>query len=125
MSKAKVFLKEELKLKMQTTKSKLIYAPQEFFEFLGYFFMIYENKGHRKGNIIFGPPYKSIDKFKDKIREMTKRNQTNNTKRVIASLKQKLKGGANYFGIGYVKYLFKNLDGWITIRIRIIQLRSW
>jgi len=93
--------------------------------FLDIIYKIYEKKGHRKGNVIFGPSYKSIDKFKDKIREMTKRNQTNNTKRVIASLKPKLKGGANYFGIGYVKYLFKNLDGWITIRIRIIQLRSW
>lgn len=125
MSGAKAYLKEELKLKMHPKKSKLIDARKEPFEFLGYYFRIYEDKGQGKDNVIFGPTYKSIDKFKDKIREITRRNQTTSAKEVIARLKPKLRGWANYFGIGYVKSLFRKLDSWIKRRIRMIQLRSW
>lgn len=125
MSGAKEFLKEELELKMHPKKSKLIDARQESFEFLGYYFRVYGNNGQGEGNVIFGPSHKSIDKFKEKIREITRRNQTTTAKRVITSLRPKLRGWANYFGIGYVKSLFENLDGWIRRRIRMIQLRSW
>jgi len=125
MSGAKAYLQEELKLKMHPKKSKLIDARKESFEFLGYYFRIYEDKGQGKDNVIFGPSYKSIDKFKDKIREITRRNQTTSAKAIIDRLKPKLRGWGNYFGIGWVKSLFRKLDSWIKRRIRMIQLRSW
>ncbi len=127
MNSASKYLEEELKLKMHPRKSKLVDSRQEAFQFLGFYFRVYEGKGQggSGAKVIFGPSFKSINKFKDKVREITRRNQTTTAEFVIQELKKKLRGWGNYFGIGYVKGLFAKLDSWIRRRIRMVQLRSW
>ena len=125
MKNTKEYLDEELKLKMHPKKSKLVDARQEPFHFLGFYFRIYNNKDNGQGNVVFGPSFKSIDEFKDKIRKSTRRNQTTTAEFVIGGLKSVLRGWANYFGIGMVNSLFKKLDRWIRRRVRMVQMRSW
>ncbi|WP_338453240.1 group II intron maturase-specific domain-containing protein [Niallia oryzisoli] len=36
-----------------------------------------------------------------------------------------IRGWGRYFGIGFSKKLFQQLDSWIRRRLRMIQLRSW
>lgn len=125
MDNAEKYLGETLKLKMHPKKSKLVDARQEPFQFLGFYFRIYEKKGDNDDAVIFGPSYKSIDKFKDKIREITRRNQTTTASSVITRLNRVLRGWGNYFGIGMVKSLFRKFDRWIRRRVRMVQMRSW
>jgi RNA-directed DNA polymerase len=64
-------------------------------------------------------------KFKDKIRELTRRNNPLSMYQIIQDLNQYLQGWAAYFGIQEFKKLFGDLDGWIRSRLRSMQLKKW
>lgn len=128
MEKAKLYLEQELKLRVHPEKTKLVDARQESFQFLGFYFKLIDDKNTPENHelkAIFGPSQKSLKKFKSKVREITRRNQTTSAEVVISELNKILTGWGNYFGIGYVKWLFENLDGWMRRRIRMVQMRSW
>ena len=61
---------------------------------------------------------KSRLKFKDKIRELTRRNNPLSMHQNIQELNKSLQGWVAYFGIQEFKKLFGNLDGWIRSRLR-------
>ena len=68
---------------------------------------------------------KSRLKFKDKIRELTRRNNPRSMYQNIQELNQYLLGWVAYFGIQEFKKLFGDLDGWIRSRLRSMQLKKW
>ena len=65
------------------------------------------------------------EKFKKKVREMTKRNNPLSMRQVIQGLNQYLVGWVNYFCIQEFRQLFRHLDEWIRNRLRSIQLKKW
>ena len=70
---------------------------------------------------------KAEDRFKDKVREITKRNH-NLDQKVIVKLNQVIRGTVNYFGAGFATCLgqFNRLDKWIRKRIRCMKYkRIW
>jgi RNA-directed DNA polymerase len=116
MKGVKIFLEEELGLTVNQEKTKVVYSEKEPFTFLGFEF---------KGNIRRIDPKKEA-KFKKRVKEITRRNQTVNIKTLIEEkLNSYLRGWANYFRHGNVKTKFKTWDSWIRRRLRMIQLRSW
>jgi len=107
------YLEEELNLPVNKEKSGVLeikHAP-----FLG--FQILRGK-IRVSN-------KSRVKFKDKIRELTRRNNPLSMHQNIEELNKYLRGWAAYFGIQEFKKLFGDLDGWIRSRLRSMQLKKW
>lgn len=68
---------------------------------------------------------KSRVKFKDKIRELTRRNNPFSMHQNIQELNKYLQGWVAYFGIQEFKKLFGDLDGWIRSRLRSMQLKKW
>ena len=68
---------------------------------------------------------KSRVKFKDKIRELTRRNNPLSMHQNIEELNKYLQGWIAYFGIQEFKKLFGDLDGWIRSRLRSMQLKKW
>jgi group II intron reverse transcriptase/maturase len=64
-------------------------------------------------------------KFKEKIRELTRRNNPLSMHQNIQELNQYLQGWVAYFGIQEFKQLFGDLDGWIRSRLRSMQLKKW
>jgi RNA-directed DNA polymerase len=67
---------------------------------------------------------KSLEKFKGKIRELTRRCNNLDT-RVIEKLNQVIRGTANYFATEFstcVK-LFQKLDRWIRMRVRCMKFK--
>lgn len=64
-------------------------------------------------------------KFKDKIRELTRRNNPLSMYQVIQELNVYLKGWVGYFRIQEFRILFRDLDGWIRSRLRSMQLKKW
>jgi group II intron reverse transcriptase/maturase len=70
---------------------------------------------------------KSIEKFKNKIRELTVRSY-NLDQKCITQLNQVIRGTANYFAppFSHNRSLFKNMDQWIRMRLRCMKYkRKW
>lgn len=83
------------------------------FEFLGYRFESGERQVRKK----------SMDKFKDKVRELTKRTCGISVDMVIERLNPTLKGWFGYFKHAH-KWTFSQLDGWIRRRLRAVLRRQ-
>lgn len=67
---------------------------------------------------------KSVEKFKAKVRELTRRCH-NLDARVIAKLNQVIRGTANYFAIEFSTCvgLYQQLDKWIRMRLRCMKFK--
>jgi RNA-directed DNA polymerase len=67
---------------------------------------------------------KSVEKFKDKIRELTPRHQNLDAK-VVKKVNQVVRGTANYFGSDFsdCRTLFRTLDRWMRMRIRCMKFK--
>jgi RNA-directed DNA polymerase len=101
-------------LTLHPTKTKVINAADEAFEFLGYRF---EN-GRRY------PRAKSLTKLKDTIRVQTKRTSGQSLRAIIDTINPTLRGWFGYFKHSH-KTTFPSLDGWIRMRLRsILRKRS-
>ena len=103
----KEIIEGKLKLTIHPDKTRIIHFNNGF-EFLGF-------KFYRKYT---GPRAKSLDKFKEKVRQATRRQQGNNLRFVIKNLNPIILGWGNYYKRSYVKKLFTDLDKWIRMRIR-------
>jgi group II intron reverse transcriptase/maturase len=104
----KEIITEKLKLELHPEKT-VITNFGEGFVFLGFEFIAWNYKRPRK---------KSLEKFKDKVRKVTRRSQPWKVDSIIKRLNAKIYGWANYFGHGNVKKLFRSLDEWIRMRLR-------
>jgi RNA-directed DNA polymerase len=96
-------------LSLHPTKTRIVHATEDGFDFLGYRF----ERGKRY------PRAKSLKKFKETIRAETKRNNGRCLRAIIAALNPKLRGWFEYFKHSY-KTTFPYLDGWIRMRLRSI-----
>jgi len=110
------FLEQELGLTVHPDKTKIVNSRETAFTFLGYKFWQYE----------IYPSEKAKKKFKERAKEITRRNQTVNVETLVRkALNPYLRGWANYFVNGRGITFFKKMDGWIRRRLRSVQLRSW
>jgi RNA-directed DNA polymerase len=107
------YLEEELGLPVNKEKSEVSQARNV--EFLG--FQILSNKIRVSG--------KSQEKFKRKVRELTRRNNGWSMKQMIEQLNEFLRGWVGYFRVQEFKKIFGTLDGWIRSRVRVVQLKKW
>jgi len=101
-----------LKLRLNKNKTKIVNVRRESFGFLGFEF----KRGG--GKLFVTPGKKAIRKLKDSVRATTNRRQPVKSKEMIGRLNSVIRGWGNYFKIGNVKWLFKNLDKWIRTRVR-------
>src|SRR5690606_18383369 len=110
------FLEQKLGLKMHPEKTKIVDNREEPFTFLGYVFR----------QSWMGASDKAKQKFKQRTKEITRRNQTVNVEKLIKKkLNPYLRGWGNYFVRGNGAGFFKDMDGWIRRRLRAVQMRSW
>lgn len=64
-------------------------------------------------------------KFKDKVRELTRRNNPLSMYQIIQELNGYLRGWVAYYRVQEFRMLFRDLDGWIRSRLRSMQLKKW
>lgn len=107
-------LEDELRLTVNKDKTKTT-SVYEGVEFLG--FVIHEKW------IEVNP--KRVKRFKDKIRNKTKRNTGRKMEDIIKGLNPLLRGWMNYYRIANIKSLARDLMGWIRRRLRMIKIRQW
>ena len=101
-----------LKLSLHETKTRLT-DFHEGFEFLGFHFRSFR----------LGIRAKSLERFKDRVRFVTRRNQGRNVDAVLADLNPIIRGYANYFGVAEAARSFRKLDKWLRMRVRSFRLK--
>ena len=77
-----------------------------------------------KGLIAY-PTRKSIRRFRDRVRMLTRRSAQRRTAALIKELNPTLRGWAEYYKRAHVRTLFHKLDGWIVRRIWLHRFRRW
>lgn len=114
LESSRKYLEGKLKLTMNTEKSKVVsvFAIKRF-KFLG--FCIGKN-----GNGIYIRAHKkSLNKAKQKLRAITKRNRGRNVRTIMAEIAQYMKGWLGYYYIADMKRTLKSWDEWLRRRIYI------
>lgn len=107
------YLEDELWLPVNKEKSQV--TPVKQAGFLG--FQILRNK--------IRISRKAVITFKNKVRELTKRNNPLSLYEIIQELNQYVQGWVGYFRIQEFKQIFKRLDEFIRSRLRSMQLKKW
>ena len=102
---------ERVGLSLHPDKTRIVDASTRGgFDFLGYHF----ERGLR------WPRQKSLKALKDRVRLLTRRANGCGLPQITAKLNPILRGWFEYFRLSY-KTLFKELDGWIRMRLRSVQ----
>jgi RNA-directed DNA polymerase len=68
---------------------------------------------------------KARTKLKDRVRELTRRNNPLSMYQIIQNLNDYLRGWVSYFRVQEFKTIFRDLDAWIRSRLRSTQLKKW
>lgn len=107
------FLENRLKLNVNTEKSGVVKIQRS--SFLGFMF---------KGKYLQIHP-KSLQRFKQRVRQLTSRTWGVAMQTKIAKLSRYLRGWINYYGIANGYQLCVDLDHWIRRRIRMCYWKQW
>src|ERR1700745_83650 len=67
---------------------------------------------------------KAVIRFKDRVRELTRRHRGVSVDKMIADLNPFVRGWAGYFGSSQCREL-PSLDGWIRRRLRCVAWVQW
>jgi len=67
---------------------------------------------------------KAVARFKDRVRDLTRRHRGVSLERMIADLNPLLRGWAGYFGFSQWREL-GSLDGWTRRRLRCVVWVQW
>jgi RNA-directed DNA polymerase len=107
------FLEGKLKLRVNREKSAVAHVSERKF------------LGHRllAGGLLTIAP-KSLDRAKDRIRQITRRNRGVSLERMIGELNSFLTGWVTYFRFTQAKATLRELDGWIRRKIRCVRLKQ-
>jgi group II intron reverse transcriptase/maturase len=122
-----------LGVQLHPQKTRVVHVRRGF-EFLGY--LIRRGKqlklppgkivtGARSGALYAYPREKSVQRFKDRVRQLTRRCVPLKTKDLIEQLNPVLRGWGHYYKRAHVRTLFNNLDRWIERRIWSHRYKCW
>jgi len=110
------FITQKLKLKVNETKSAVA-RPQER-KFLGFSF----TAGPEVKRVI-AP--KALDRFKRRIREITRRAKGVSIETTMEELAPYMRGWRSYFGFCETPRVLVHLTCWVRVRLRVALWRQW
>src|ERR1017187_1246865 len=116
MESVKRFITNQLKLKVNESKSAVA-KPQER-KFLGFSFTSGKELKRK-----IAP--KAIDRFKERIREITAKSKGRSMEKVMEELARYVRGWRGYFGFCETPSVLRDLDSWIRRRVRCAFWRQW
>ena len=107
------FLEERLRLRVNRTKSAVAHVSERKF------------LGHRLlagGRLSIAP--QSLERAKDRIREITRRNRGVSIQRRVSELNSFLSGWVTYFRHASGKEHLRRLDEWVRRKLRCMRLKQ-
>ncbi len=115
------FIEDKLGLIVNTSKSKVTKPYDPTLKFLGFgFFRDYKTKEYKAK-----PHQSSVNSFKYKLKELTRKNWSVDTKYQVERLNQVIRGWINYFKKGEMKTILKKIEGHIRLRLRMCIWKKW
>ena len=111
------FIEGKLFLRVNRKKTEVAHISKV--KYLGYSFYRF------KGKCRFRVHPKSITKMKNKIRELTDRNNGMSNAKREEKYQQFVRGWVNYFKLADMKKLLKETDEWARRRIRAVYWKQW
>jgi RNA-directed DNA polymerase len=127
LTSARAVLEGELGLRVHPEKTRIVNVAQGF-EFLGY--KIKQGEGrlrYRAGgpDLYAYPRQRTIERFKQRIRHITKRRNPKTLEGLLDELNPVIRGWGNYFRRAHVRRLYHRLNGWIVRRIWSWRYKRW
>ena len=113
------FIETKLGLKVNATKSK-VDRPDKI-KYLGYGFYYDSRQRMYKAK----PHQKSVERIKQKIRELTARSWGVSMEYRILRLNQTIRGWVNYFRLGKMKRICGEIDRHMRFRLRMCFWKQW
>lgn len=110
------FIEGKLKLKVNLNKSAVDRPWKR--KFLGFSFTPHKEPKVRIAKV-------SIERMKDKIREITSRKKPYSMEYRIKKLNQYLMGWCGYFALADTPSVFTKFDSWIKRRLRMCTWKNW
>lgn len=110
----------KLKLTMNAQKSKVVSVlAHKHFKFLGFCL------GKNGKGIYIRAHRKSLEKAKGQLKELTRRNQGRNVRRVMENVKVFIRGWVGYYYIADVKRTLQSWNEWLRRRFRMYIWKQW
>lgn len=107
------FLEKRLRLRVNRTKSAVAHVSER--KFLGYRLLA-------GGRLTIAP--ESLERVKNRIREITRRNRGVSLERMISELNSHLTGWVTYFRYANAKTHLQRLDEWVRRKLRCVRLKQ-
>jgi RNA-directed DNA polymerase len=111
------YIEQRLKLKVNRDKSAVDYVHRR--KFLGFSFYLMEGEYRIRVDV------KSIERFKDKLRQLTSRREGCSMDTRIYRLNQVIRGWINYFSLADMRSHCLSLDEWLRRRLRMCYWKQW
>jgi RNA-directed DNA polymerase len=126
LASARAMLEGELGLRIHPEKTRIVHVSQGF-EFLGYKIGLGRGLRFKPGGIgLYAiPRQRSIDRFKDKVRALTRRRIAVPLEELIHVLNPVIRGWGMYYRRANVRRLFNRLNRWIVRRIWGWRFKRW
>lgn len=113
------FLEEKLGLKVNVIKSKVDRPSGIKYLGFGFYYDVFSHQFKAKPHQI------SVKKLKEKLKQLTSRSWGVSISHRVLKLKQLIVGWVNYFKIGQMKTLCKELDEHLRFRLRMCIWKQW
>jgi RNA-directed DNA polymerase len=124
---------EQLGVRLNPQKTRIVHIRHGF-DFLGYRILRASGKSRlptrkvrrwQPNGLIVSPTTKSIRRFRDRVRSLTRRCDSRRTEELITELNPTLRGWGEYYKRAHVRTLFHRLDRWIVRRLWSHRFRRW
>jgi RNA-directed DNA polymerase len=117
MESVREFLEKKLKLKVNPKKSKVDRATRV--KFLGFSFY------KRHGEMLIRVAHRSLERFSEKLRRLTKRTRSGQLEEIIREINQYTIGWIGYYRQANTPSVYAELDSWIRRRLRQLIWKRW
>lgn len=107
-----------LRLRINEEKSAVARAWNR--KFLGYSFWVAPG-----GTVKCRVAPKALEELKHRVRQITRRSGGRSLDQLVTELRPYLRGWKTYFQLAATPQVFRDLDGWIHRRLRVVQLKQW
>jgi RNA-directed DNA polymerase len=126
LASARAVLEGQLGLRIHPEKTRIVHVSQGF-EFLGYKIGLGRGLRFKPGGsgLYAIPRQRSIDRFKDKVRALTRRRIAVPLEELIYVLNPVIRGWGMYYRRANVRRLFNRLNRWIVRRIWGWRFKRW
>ncbi len=117
MESVREFLEKKLKLRVNPKKSKVDKAQRV--KFLGFSFY------KHKGEMLIRVAGRSLERFREKLRRLTKRTRTGKLEDLIQEINTYTVGWIGYYRQANTPSVYEELDKWIRRRLRQMIWKRW